>query len=203
VSQVDNPLQLYKLLPKTNCRQCQVPTCMAFAAAVIKGQKRLDNCPHLDSDIIERFDVKTHKRETIEQQQEQLVEQLKKEIVTVDFSLSAERLGALFAGGKLTIKCLGKDFVVDSKGNVTSNCHINPWIAIPLLNYVSSSAGKNISRTWVPFRELNGGMTWNLFYEQKCEKPLKQIADQHTDLFQDLLYIFGGRPEEVSFTSDT
>lgn len=202
MSQVDNPLQLYKLLPRTNCRQCQVPTCMAFAAAVIKGQKRLDDCPHLDSDIIERFDVKTDKRETIEQQQEQLIKQLKKGIAKVDFSLSAERLGASFAGGKLTIKCLGRDFIVDSMGNVTSNCHINPWITIPLLNYVSSSAGKNISGKWVPFRELTNGMIWNPLYEQRCEKPLKQIADHHTDLFQDVLYIFGGRPEEVSFTAD-
>lgn len=203
MSKLDNPLEVYKLLPKSNCRQCQVPTCMAFAAAVIKGQKRLDDCPHLKSDIIERCDVQTHKRETIEQQQEQLIEQLKKEIAKVDFSLSAERIGASLAGGKLKIKCLGRNFIVDAKGNVTSDCHVNPWITLPLLNYVLSSAGKNVSGTWVPFRELTNGMTWRPLYEQRCEKPLKQIADQHTDLFQDILVIFGGKPaDNNSFTSD-
>jgi len=202
VSQVDNPLQLYKLLPKTNCRQCGVPTCMAFAAAVIKGEKRLDHCPHLERDIIERYDVRTDKRETIEQQQEKIIKQLKERIATVDFSLAAERLGASLADGKLTIKCLGRDFTVDAKGNAASSCHINPWIMLPLLNYILIGAGKNVSGTWVPFRELTDGMTWNPLYEQRCEKPLKQIADQHPELFEDLLYIFGGKQEKVGFVSD-
>ena len=36
------------LLPKTNCRECGLPTCFAFAMAIVKGQKRLGDCPALD-----------------------------------------------------------------------------------------------------------------------------------------------------------
>ncbi|MHB1043384.1 MAG: DUF3786 domain-containing protein [Eubacteriales bacterium] len=197
-----NPLEIYKLLPKSNCSQCQVPTCMAFAAAVIRGIKSLDNCPHLERNIIERFDGKIEKRMDIQQQRDQYLEQLKKEIPKIDFSSSAERLGASLSGGKLKIKCLGRDFIIDSKGNITSGCHIHTWVTVPLLNYVLSSAGNNVSGKWVPFRELKGGMKWNPLFEQRCEKPLKQIADTHTDLFEDILYIFGGRPAEISFTTD-
>ena len=35
------------LLPKTNCRDCGLPTCFAFAVALLKGQKRLKDCPAL------------------------------------------------------------------------------------------------------------------------------------------------------------
>jgi ArsR family metal-binding transcriptional regulator len=35
------------LLPKTNCRDCGLPTCFAFAVALLKGQKRLRDCPAL------------------------------------------------------------------------------------------------------------------------------------------------------------
>jgi ArsR family metal-binding transcriptional regulator len=35
------------LLPKTNCRECGLPTCFAFAVALLKGQKRLQDCPAL------------------------------------------------------------------------------------------------------------------------------------------------------------
>jgi ArsR family metal-binding transcriptional regulator len=35
------------LLPKTNCRDCGLPTCFAFAVALLKGQKRLSDCPAL------------------------------------------------------------------------------------------------------------------------------------------------------------
>jgi ArsR family metal-binding transcriptional regulator len=34
-------------LPKTNCRDCGLPTCFAFAVASMKGQKRLKDCPAL------------------------------------------------------------------------------------------------------------------------------------------------------------
>jgi len=34
-------------LPKTNCRECGLPTCFAFAMAIAKGQKHLKDCPPL------------------------------------------------------------------------------------------------------------------------------------------------------------
>ena len=40
--------EILKLLPKTNCRECGSPTCMAFAAALSKGESTLDRCPGLN-----------------------------------------------------------------------------------------------------------------------------------------------------------
>jgi len=202
MSQLDNPLELYKHLPKSNCRQCRVLTCLAFAAAVINGQKSLGDCPHLDNDITKRFNIKIHKRVNLEQQQEQILEQLKREIAAMDFHSSAERLGASLSGDKLKIKCLGKDFFIDSNGNITSDCHVIVWLALPLLDYVLSCSGKNVTGEWVPFRELKNGMTWIPLFEPQCEKLLKQIADTHTDLFEDMLHLFGGRPATTNFSSD-
>ncbi|HCY36512.1 MAG TPA: Fe-S cluster protein [Candidatus Margulisbacteria bacterium] len=202
MSQLNNPLEIYKLLPKSNCRQCQIPTCLAFAVAVIQGQKDLADCPHLESNIIERFEGKIDKRMTSEQQQEQFLKQMKREIATIDFSSSAERLGASLLGEKLKIKCLGKNFFVDPHGNISSDCHINAWVTIPLLDYILSCSGNNITGEWVPFRELKNGNTWNVLFEPGCEKPFKQLADNHTDLFEKILYVFGGRPATDNFSSD-
>ncbi|MFO7997311.1 MAG: (Fe-S)-binding protein [Dehalococcoidia bacterium] len=33
-----------EFLPRTNCRDCGLPTCFAFAVALLKGQKRLHDC---------------------------------------------------------------------------------------------------------------------------------------------------------------
>ncbi len=41
-------MEVLKLLPKTNCRQCNEPTCMVFAARVIEGSKDQDDCPPLE-----------------------------------------------------------------------------------------------------------------------------------------------------------
>jgi len=38
-------LQIFKLLPNTNCRKCGCPTCLAFAMKLAAGKESLDKCP--------------------------------------------------------------------------------------------------------------------------------------------------------------
>ncbi len=39
-------LDIFKLLPKTNCGDCGVPTCMAFAMKLAQKKSELSECPH-------------------------------------------------------------------------------------------------------------------------------------------------------------
>jgi acetyl-CoA decarbonylase/synthase complex subunit gamma len=43
-------MQIYKMLPKTNCKDCGFPTCMAFAMQVAAKQKAVTDCPHLSEE---------------------------------------------------------------------------------------------------------------------------------------------------------
>jgi len=43
-------IEIYKLLPKTNCKDCGVPTCMAFAMKLSSGQAELSQCPHVSEE---------------------------------------------------------------------------------------------------------------------------------------------------------
>jgi len=45
-------LDIYKKLPKTNCGDCGVPTCMAFAMKVAAGQAEITACPHVDKKVV-------------------------------------------------------------------------------------------------------------------------------------------------------
>lgn len=38
-------LDIFKLLPKTNCKKCGMPTCLAFAMALAQKKANLDQCP--------------------------------------------------------------------------------------------------------------------------------------------------------------
>lgn len=40
-------LEIYKLLPKTNCKECGQPTCLAFAMQLAAGKTALEKCPHV------------------------------------------------------------------------------------------------------------------------------------------------------------
>ena len=39
-------LEIFKLLPKTNCGDCGIPTCMAFAMKLAQKKAELSECPH-------------------------------------------------------------------------------------------------------------------------------------------------------------
>ena len=38
-------IQIFKLLPKTNCGKCGIPTCLAFAMNLAAGKAELAACP--------------------------------------------------------------------------------------------------------------------------------------------------------------
>ena len=40
-------MDIFKLLPRSNCRECGQPTCLAFAAALSKGEILMERCPSL------------------------------------------------------------------------------------------------------------------------------------------------------------
>ena len=48
-------IEILKLLPRTNCRDCGMPTCMVFAARMAEGVKIPEQCPPLGADNKQRL----------------------------------------------------------------------------------------------------------------------------------------------------
>ncbi|HSM74909.1 MAG TPA: (Fe-S)-binding protein, partial [Desulfobacterales bacterium] len=48
-------IQIFKLLPKTNCKECGVPTCLAFAMNLASGKASLDDCPYVSDEAREKL----------------------------------------------------------------------------------------------------------------------------------------------------
>ncbi len=40
-------MEVYQLLPKTNCKRCGILTCIAFAVKLVNREKVIDDCPLL------------------------------------------------------------------------------------------------------------------------------------------------------------
>ncbi|MFH0958899.1 MAG: DUF3786 domain-containing protein [Pseudomonadota bacterium] len=200
--QLQNAMQIFKVLPRTNCRDCGIPTCLAFAAAVFKGDRRLADCPHLGSTTRELFQIQSQDSRTLEREEERLLARSKLKIGGISLPNSAERLAADFLDKALTIKMLGKDFRIDTQGNVTSDCHIHGWVTVPLLDYVVSCAGKPVSGNWITLRELKSGAAWGPLFTQRCLKPLRRVAETHTDLFELMIHVFSAKPAPRAFDSD-
>jgi len=43
-------IEIFKLLPKTNCKDCGEPTCLAFAMKLAAGKAELSACPHVSDE---------------------------------------------------------------------------------------------------------------------------------------------------------
>ncbi len=195
------PLEIYKELEKSNCKRCMLPSCLAFSAAVIAGRKKLDDCPSLPEDIKKILSRTLEKRSTAEPPQAEFMARLLQKVKELDFAVVASERGGSCCDNGLSMKSLGKDFRVDREGIVRSECHIIPWVEAPLLSYLCHPTHQQITGHWISFREINGGIDWRGLFKSRCEMPLKRLADNHPELFADIVELFQG-VEVTGFDAD-
>jgi hypothetical protein len=201
LSKPRNAFEVFRFLDRSNCGECGEKTCLAFAGAVFLGQRRIRECPRLGRETLVRFE-ESDPGSSHETSPEDRLEKLKSEVARLDLAKAAERAGAVFSGNRLTLKVLGKDFSVDERGNLTTETHVNPWVAVPFLTYILYGQGLRVSRKWVSFRELRGGRDRYPLFQKRCEEPMKRVADIYTPLFDDIVHLFGGKQVDKRFESD-
>jgi hypothetical protein len=194
--QFSSHLDVLGRLPKTNCRECRLASCLAFSIAVCQGKNNIQDCPYLGSPE-NRKEVNP-----IERDMEIGMKALQNRIRGIDWSAAAERCGGKYNQGKLALSCLGKPFSVDEFGIIHSDCHVNRWVSFPILNYILDCAGREPKGEWIPLRETKGGADWWRLFGQRCEKPLKKVIDDHTELLEWLVEIFAGEPAPEMFNSN-
>ena len=52
-------LDIFKLSPKTNCKECGCPTCMAFGMKVAQGALPIEKCPHMSAEALAQLSEQT------------------------------------------------------------------------------------------------------------------------------------------------
>lgn len=48
-------LEIFKLLPKTNCKKCGMPTCLAFAMQLAQKRAKLEDCPDVSEEAKQKL----------------------------------------------------------------------------------------------------------------------------------------------------
>ena len=48
-------LEIFKMTPKKNCKECGFPTCMAFAMKVASGAAAIEKCPHISAEAKDKL----------------------------------------------------------------------------------------------------------------------------------------------------
>ena len=129
-------LDIFKLSPKKNCKECGSPTCMAFCMKVAQGAVSLDKCPYFSEEalatlnsatapLMKTISVGEHKLggETVLFRHEKTLVNKNLFAVSVDTTMSAEEVDAkLAAAAKVDYERIGERMYVEmifvaNKGN--------------------------------------------------------------------------------------
>lgn len=185
---MQGPLDIYKNLPRTNCGRCPQKTCMAYAAAFLRGEAKVDDCPILTDEARHELSKVTPTDWRLK-----LIEQLKEEIAGIDLQEIASGIGAEVVDNAIRIRCLGMDYLIDNRGEIRTEGHINPWIKILLLHYVRTAGRARPAGQWVSFSELKSGMVKAKSFSRDCEEPLKELFQRDESSVEAALVRMGAR----------
>lgn len=202
MAQAKNAMEIFKVLEKSNCRECGEKTCLAFAGAVFCGTRRIGECPRLSAEALAKFASNAGEHVSPDNDIESFVAELKDQVVQLDFLAAAQRIGGTAVDDALQVKMLGKIFTVKKNGVFSTDLHLIPWVVVPLLHYILQCRGQQISGEWCSFRELPGGKEKYALFKKRGEDVLQQLADRYTDFFDDIIHMFDGQAVAKQFESD-
>ncbi len=177
-------LDLMKMLPRNNCKECGHPTCMAFATYVLREGEDPEKCPYWKAE-----DLAFVKRSLAEQGADSAYpdhlfsarKYVQERVAKVDFAAVAPKIGAELVDwrGKqcLVINLLERLYRVcrEEVAPLDADEH-DLWEHILLYNYVAEGGGRPLSGVWVPMESLPGSLAKRKAFVAGCEKPLAAAA---------------------------
>ena len=150
-------VDIYKLLPKTNCGTCGMPTCFGFATKVGAHMASITACANLSVEaktaLAAELEDKQPSRGTV---YEQALISLRPKVAAMDFAKTAAAFGAdlidpdtmelTFLGDKYRIT---RDHIVDKNGKEPS-----PFISILIYNHLSMPDPPAPAGEWITFSSV-------------------------------------------------
>jgi hypothetical protein len=169
------------MLPRSNCKECGLPTCMAFATHVLREGTKPELCPYWKPE-----DLAFVKQSMQEQGEDSAYPDhlfsarkfVQGKIRDYDFSQVAKRIGAqleILADGEpaLIINFLEQLYRV-RKGEVEAvdGADHDLWDHVLLYNYVAENGGREPTGEWVPMESLPGSLAKRKAFVSGCEEKI-------------------------------
>ncbi len=175
-------LDLMKMLPRNNCKECGFKTCMAFATHVLREGTKPELCPYWQPEDL------TFVKQSLADQGEETAypdhlfsarKFVQGKIKDYDFAQVAERIGARFEPGAagtddcLIINLLERFYRV-SKNDVEAvdGGEHDLWDHVLLYNYVAENGGRPLTGEWVPMESLPGSLAKRKAFVKGCEAKI-------------------------------
>ncbi len=203
-------LQFFKYLPRTNCGECGIPTCLAFATQVVVEGMELTGCPHLSEEARALAEtIAAQQQNGIGRKRDNFAIALKflqEKVAPLDFATLAAGLGATYGAedGRpfITLPYFGRDVqVFKDEVRHPQGVAENPWDAILLYNYISSQGQRPPCGVWIKFQGLPNSVskTKTLL---RLQKQLAEALTGKPELLDRKARELGGQPVIVAREAD-
>lgn len=188
-SDLMNPLEIYKLLPKLNCGECIPKTCMSFAVSLGSNPDSLAQCRHIKQEDLDTI------RSLVAQGEwkDELIKSHMDEVSKLRFEEIASGLGCCVREDTLVLRCIGQEYSMGRDGTISPDTK-NKWIKILLLHYARNKGKGEFTGKWVSFSELKGGFVKSSSFLRECEEPLRELMDEDIGAVSSTLERLGAAP---------
>ena len=190
-------LDLIKMLPRTNCKECGYPTCMAFATYVLREGEDPAKCPYWRPE-----DLAFVKQSLISQGEDSAYPDhlfsarkfVQGKIKEYDFSTVAKKIGARLvedeAGDYLVVNLLERLYRVDKERvEPLDEGEHDLWEHILLYNYVAEAGGRPLTGNWVPMESLPGSLAKRKVFVSGCEEKIAAAYSGQPELLRQSLKV--------------
>lgn len=180
-------LDIYKELPGTNCGECGVPACIAFAVKVKNAQRKLSDCPYRKVKNGTVFSPKTPAAR--EDNYERVSNELEKEAICTDFQEAAFAIGGHYlvenGTGVIKFTMMNKQYEMRKEGLFEDNgtyCN-DSWSKIIVYDYIRRKGNKSLTGDWVTLGHFPNTASHVKAFQRSAEE---KVAIAFHDRIKDL-----------------
>lgn len=172
-------VEIYKLLPKTNCGKCGTATCFGFAAKAAARMVNVADCPKLNEGARKEISSwgEGSPGESPGTVYEQALRSLKPKVAALDFRAVAERVGADFIPpDDLSITFLNDRYTVSREKVLdASGKEPRPWISILICNHLCMPDTPPPSGEWITFSSVPAAHAKDKAWMEHVENEIAKI----------------------------
>ena len=198
-------VEIYKLLPKTNCGNCGMPTCFGFATKVAARMASVTTCPNLSAEakaaLAAEMADQPASRGTV---YEQTLISLRPKVAVLDFRRIAGQSGATFVSDEtLEIEFLGEPFVV-TKERIADRYGKEPlpFISILIYNHLCMPDPPAPSGEWITFSSVPASHAKDKAWAGHVEEVIAKHFSGNVPGLKHACERLGGAPIEIKGSHD-
>ncbi|MDA8133103.1 MAG: DUF3786 domain-containing protein [Desulfobacteraceae bacterium] len=187
-----------RVLPRTNCKDCGYPTCLAFAGMVVSQRHPLKNCPHIHADILssaqKELEAQYKQGKWLKKDMaEEALEWAKQKTASMKLEDIAARIGGIFMGSggdeTILVSCFNKQLSITRDG-------------------IRDDSGRDLSRneqTFVYIHLARGGTSapsGNMKSLKEFPNTISKIVSMRERVEIPLKKAFSANPESLSLSCE-